>query len=87
MREAFETNAASRPWMQLDMGEEVTVKKVTFQPCCLDYLQRMGKVVTGKGVLSTSPCKQAPHHDVCPIVAKYLSVVLKDNMRELSAVG
>ena len=29
VRQAFETNAASRPWMQLDMGEEVTVKKVT----------------------------------------------------------
>ena len=28
VRQAFETNAASRPWMQLDMGEEVTVKKV-----------------------------------------------------------
>ena len=28
MREGFETNEASRPWMQLDMGEEVTVKKV-----------------------------------------------------------
>ena len=36
VREAFETNAASRPWMQLDMGEEVTVKKVTFQLCSLD---------------------------------------------------
>jgi len=31
VREAFETNAASRPWMQLDMGEEVTVKKVWFE--------------------------------------------------------
>ena len=28
VREAFETNAASRPWMQLDMGKEVTVRKV-----------------------------------------------------------
>lgn len=31
VRQAFETNTASRPWMQLDMGEEVTVKKVWFE--------------------------------------------------------
>ena len=43
MREGFETNEASRPWMQLDMGEEVTVKKV----------------VRGNGVKSTSPCKKS----------------------------
>ena len=28
VRQGFETNAASRPWMQLDMGKEVTVRKV-----------------------------------------------------------
>ena len=71
--------------MQLDLGEEVTVKKVSDIYIFAAHQQHMDKVVTRKGVKSTSPCKKgSPPQDGFPILVEYLALL---NLSYQLAVG